>query len=168
MSYRPDHSGRLSCEDLSNPQLSQNVVFHAVHSPVLGVGSIVETAQVQESVKAVEEHFMFLGGSAQLCLTPCLGDADINLTTEGSPFFIFIDREGQHIGRRGEVHELIVQSDHAAVANKYDGELLEGRSEIRDGLMQVSLDEWGKGFACHRGNMDSHALCHTRKPKLMR
>jgi hypothetical protein len=89
-----------------------------VHDGETAVGSIVEPGQVQHPVKGVQEQLTFQRHALGACPPLRLGDADDDLAARGSSAGVSFEREGEDVGRPGDVHEPPVQFRHPPVTNQ--------------------------------------------------
>jgi hypothetical protein len=102
-----------------------------VHDGETAVGSIVEPGQVQHPVKGVQEQFTFHRHALGACPAPRLRDADDDLAARGSSAGVSFEREGEDVGRPGDVHEPLVEFRHPPVPNEREREVAQGGTQDR-------------------------------------
>jgi hypothetical protein len=138
--------------------LRQDLVFRLVHAAVLGIGSIVEAAQMQQAVEGVEEDLVGGGDAVAAGLAAGLRDADVDLGRFG------VEGEGEDVGGAGEVEELLVELGHAAVADEDHREVREGAWEEGGGAGEMAAEEGGVSAAGLGGDGQLHATIPAAAP----
>jgi hypothetical protein len=105
-------------EDATHAQLSENIIFDAVHAVELGSGSIVEPRQVQHSVKSIKQKLVLQGNTVLFGRTSRMGNANHNLAGNRLALRGQIQRKRKNISRTRKMKELLMDKTHLFVIHQ--------------------------------------------------